>query len=237
MKKANGPGWLIFSTIVKLFSFFYGQRIPKKLKIKGPALVLSNHTSFYDFLYSMSATYPRRVNFLAAKKMFYEPVLRFFLTHGKVIPKALLEADPAATVQSLKVIKNNGILGIFPEGQIAPTGVTLPVNPAIIKLIKKAGVPVYLIKHHNAYFANPPWTKKTYKGRIKTTVDILFSADDVKTYSEDELFKQFNNAFYHDPYAYNKLHNYKYRVRNISGLENLIYIVSNMSKRRNDYET
>lgn len=223
MKKANWFLSLFFGGLIKVFAFFKGQRITKGVKIKGPAITLSNHTSFYDFLYSMSATYPRRVNYLAAKKMFYDPVLGFFLRRAKAIPKALLEADPVATMQGLKVLKNNGILGIFPEGQISPSGVLLSPNPAIIKLIKKARVPVYTVKHQNAYFVNPPWTKKSFRGRINTEVKLLFSVAEIDALSEAELFTKMYAGLYHNPYAYNATKQYKYHVTNIAGLEHLLY--------------
>lgn len=230
MKKASWFFAWFFGGIIKFFAFCKGQRITKNVKIKGAAIVLSNHTSFYDFLYSISATYPRRVNFLAAKKMFYDPVLGFFLRRAKAIPKALLEADVVATMQSLKVLKNNGILGVFPEGQISPSAVSLPPSIAIVKLIKKAEVPVYLVKHYNASFVNPPWTKKSFRGRINSEVSLLFTTEDSKALSEAELYTKLCDGLYFNPYLYNETKNYKYHVTNIAGLEYLLYRCPNCGK-------
>lgn len=155
--------------------------------------------------------------------MFYDPVLGFFLRLARAIPKSLLEPDPVATIQALKIIKKGGILSIFPEGQISASGVLLEPSFAIAKLIKKANVPVYLIKHYNAYFVNPPWTKKTYAGRINTEVKLLLSLEEIKSLNDNQIFEKIKSELYHNPHLYNLDKLYRYRVRNIAGLEHLLY--------------
>lgn len=51
-----------------MYTLFLGLRILKKVKIKGPAIVLGNHNAFMDYMFSTSALYPRRVTYLAATK-------------------------------------------------------------------------------------------------------------------------------------------------------------------------
>lgn len=223
MKRPNLFIWLPLGLLVKVFSFFKGQRVRKTVTIKGPAITLSNHTSFYDFLYTTSVIYPRRTNYLAAKKMFYDPLLGFFLRLARAIPKALLEPDPVATIQALKIIKKGGILSIFPEGQISASGVLLEPSFAIAKLIKKANVPVYLIKHYNVYFVNPPWTKKSFSGRINTEVKLLLSSEEIVKFSDQQIFERIYHELFHNPHQYNQIKKYAYHVGNIHGLEHLLY--------------
>lgn len=223
MKRPNLFLWITLGFLVKVFSVFKGQRIKRFTKIKGPAITLSNHTSFYDFNYTTAVIYPHRTSYLAAKKMFYDPLLGFFLRLARAIPKALLEPDPVATMQALKILKKGGILSIFPEGQISATGVLLPPSFSIAKLIKKANVPVYIIKHHNAYFVNPPWTKKSYSGRIDTEVKVLVTPEEIASLSEQAIFDRMMKALYHNPYQYNLEKKYTYRIGNLQGLEKLLY--------------
>lgn len=223
MKKPNGFIWITLGCIVKILAFLKGQKIIKKTKIVGPAITLSNHTSFFDFVYTTAVLYPRRTTYLAAKKMFYDPVLSIFLRLARAIPKSLLEPDPVATVKALKIIKQGGILSIFPEGQISASGVFLTPSFSIAKLIKKANVPVYSIKHYNAYFVNPPWTKKTFAGRIETSVDILFNMDQISTYSEQELYHQLCERLAHNPHTFNQTRKLSYRIGDLKGLDCLLY--------------
>ncbi len=73
MKKPNGCLFWPLGGLLKVYAFIKGQRIIKKDKIKGPAITLSNHTSFYDFIYTTTALYPKRMNYLAHTKCFLIP--------------------------------------------------------------------------------------------------------------------------------------------------------------------
>lgn len=223
MKRPNPFIWIPLGLIVKLLAFFKRQKVIKRTKIHGPAITLSNHTSFYDFIYTNAVLYPKRTTYLAAKKMFYDPVLGFFLRLAGAIPKALLEPDPVATAKALKIIKQGGILSIFPEGQISASGVFLNPSFSIAKLIKKANVPVYSIKHHNAYFVNPPWTKKTFAGRVETAIEPLFTTEQIATYSEQEIFDKLCERLAHNPHTYNQTKKYRYHVGDLAGLDCLLY--------------
>lgn len=223
MKKANLLGYTLVSGILTLIAFFKGQRYIRKAKIKGPAITLSNHTSFADFLYTTAAPYPHRLNYLAAKKFFYQSPLGPLLRAAQAIPKALLEADPSATKKALQVIKNKGVLSIFPEGQISLTGVSLRPSYSISKLIKKAGVPLYIIKHYNASLVNPAWNNLTYKGRILTDSYLLLTPEEIASKSEDEIYKIVVNALSFNPYLYNKEMKYKYKEKPLTNLDYILY--------------
>lgn len=209
--------------LLKIYALFKGQKITRLVKIKGPAIVLSNHTSFPDFLYTTVAAYPKRVSYLAADKMFYDPVLGLFLRLARAIPKCLFQTDPVATLKAFRILKQNGIIGIFPEGQISPIGVTMDYNPSIIKLIQKAKVPVYMVKHRGAYLVNPPWTKKTFRGKIETTVDIVVTQEEVQSLSKHELHQRINDKLSFNTHEYNETRQMKTKLNDIYNLESVIY--------------
>lgn len=138
MKRPNPLLYIPLGFLLKVFAIFKGQKITKKLKIKGPAIVLSNHTSFYDFVYTTAALYPRRVSYLAASKMFHEDATKVFLKMARAIPKSLMQADPVATLKAFRILKKKGIVSVFPEGQISPSGKTLKPAYSIAKFLKKS---------------------------------------------------------------------------------------------------
>lgn len=222
MKKTNLFLNTFLGGLLKVFAFFKGQRIIKKCKIKGPAIVLGNHTSWYDFIYTLSAIYPRRVTFLAAKKFFHEGSTRIFMKIARAIPKSLMQADPGATVKVFRILKKNGIVGIFPEGQISPSGRTLPLNFAIAKLIKKAKVDVYVVKHYGAGLANPPWSKLSFRGRIETSKELIIRKEDLETMTLQQIFDQVTEKLYYSP-SDNLEKKYKYKLKDIKNLENVLY--------------
>ncbi|MDY0210540.1 MAG: lysophospholipid acyltransferase family protein [Acholeplasma sp.] len=222
MKKVN---WVIFiplGFLLKVFGIIKGQKNESKKIVKGPAITISNHTSFYDFMYTFNAIYPRRMHFLAAMKMFYENGLKQVLKLSKAIPKALLQSDAPATLKTFKVLKRGGIVSLFPEGQISMGGVFMKPSYSVAKLIKKAGVDVYFIKHHNAYMVNPPWTKKSFKGKIFTTIE-KYPKLDIMADSVDVIYQKVIDHLHYDPFLYNQSKKERYRLNDIKGLEHIVY--------------
>ena len=209
--------------LVKIFAYLKGQRIIKKCRIKGPAIILSNHTSFYDFIYTSAAMYPKRVSYLAAKKMFYETPTGFFLRLARAIPKSLMQADPVATLHAFRILKKKGIVSVFPEGQISPSGRSLTPAFAIAKFLKKANVNVYIVKHMCAGLSNPPWSKKTFKGKVETIKELIITKEELIDLTGDEIYKIVCDKLYHSESEYNLIKQYKYKLNDISNLENVIY--------------
>ncbi|MBU1093524.1 MAG: 1-acyl-sn-glycerol-3-phosphate acyltransferase [Firmicutes bacterium] len=195
----------------------------QKIKINQPAIALSNHTSFYDFIYTTAALYPNRVSYLAANKMFYDPLLGPFLRLARAIPKSLFQPDPAATLKAFKILKKGGLVSVFPEGQISPYGKSLVPAFSIAKFLRKAGVDVYTVIHHNAYFVNPPWSKKTFRGKIETKMELIISKETLSTLNDQQIYDIVVDKIYFNASEYNEEKKYTYKLNNIANLENVIY--------------
>ena len=223
MKRTNWFLNITLGFLVKIFAFLKGQRIHRFARVKGPAIVLSNHTSFYDFIYTAAALYPHRISYMAAGKMFYDPVLGFFLRLVRAFPKCLFQADPVSTLNVFRILRQNGIVSIFPEGQISPIGVTQPIPFAIAKLIKKAKVNVYLAKHRGAYLVNPPWTKRSFRGRVETTVELILSSETLAEMSEQAVYETIVAKMEFNVFEYRQQHPGAYRWNDLANLESVIY--------------
>lgn len=223
MKRPNPFLYIPLGFLLKVFAIFKGQKITKKLKIKGPAIVLSNHTSFYDFVYTTAALYPRRVSYLAASKMFLEDATKVFLKMARAIPKSLMQADPVATLKAFRILKKKGIVSVFPEGQISPSGKTLKPAYSIAKFLKKANVDIYIVKHLGAGLVNPPWSKKTFKGRIETEKFLLIQKEELSHLSTDDIYLKVCEALHFSPSEFIRKNAFTYRLNTISNLENVIY--------------
>lgn len=223
MKRPNWFLTILLGGLLRIFALFKGQRIRRIAKIHGPAIVLSNHTSFHDFIYTFSALYPHRVSFMAAGKMFYDPLLGFFLRLARAFPKCLFQADPVSTMNVFRILRQKGIVAIFPEGQISPIGVTQPISPAMAKLVKKAKVDVYMAKHKGAYLANPPWSKKTFRGPVETEVDLVLSQSRLAELSEAEILTILCDRLAYNVSAWNEEFRHAYRLNDIANLESVLY--------------
>ncbi|MBE0700589.1 MAG: 1-acyl-sn-glycerol-3-phosphate acyltransferase [Acholeplasmataceae bacterium] len=223
MKRPNVFIYLILGFLVKIYAALKGQRIIKKTTIKGPAIVLSNHTSFFDFIYTTAAAYPHRISYLVADKMAKDPRISFFLKLARAIPKCLFQPDPIATLNIFRILKKKGIVSIFPEGQISDIGKFKTPEFSIAKLLHKAKVDVYIIKHCNAYFVNPPWSKETFTGRIESIMEKIISKETIKSMSEQEIYDTILDKLDYNASTYNMKKQYKYKIKDISNFENVIY--------------
>lgn len=223
MKRPNPFLWLPLAGILKISAYLKGNRLINKIKIEKPAIILSNHASFSDYIFVTAAVYPHRINYMAAAKMFYEPERRLFLKLARAIPICSYQGDIKAVASALKILKNGGIIGIFPEGQVTYHGKSLKSPFAIAKFLKKAKVNVYVVHDKNAFLMSPPWTNKVFKGKVFTTMAHLFTPEQLQKMDEQNIYDAVEQSLNFDAGAYNDEHRHIYRLNDISNLENLIY--------------
>lgn len=80
----------------------------------GPVVVVSNHIGFLDGP-MMAIVGPRPVHALTKRELFDGP-LGVFLTGAGQIPVSRFEVDPLAIKTCLRVLRDGGAVGVFPEG-------------------------------------------------------------------------------------------------------------------------
>ncbi|MFA5422048.1 MAG: 1-acyl-sn-glycerol-3-phosphate acyltransferase [Bacilli bacterium] len=230
IKRPNPFLWLPLAGILKVSAYLQGNRLTNKIKIKKPAIILSNHASFRDYIYVTAAAYPHRVNYMAAAKMFYEPERRPFLKLARAIPTCSFQGDVHAVANALYVLKHGGIIGIFPEGQISYHGASLKPPYSIAKFLKRASVNVYVVQNRNAYLMAPPWTNKVFKGKVYTSMNHLFTPKQLAEFDESAIFSSVEKALFYDAGAANAQQKLHYKINDIANLENLIYQCPNCGR-------
>jgi len=154
---------------------------------KGPFLVVSNHSSFMDFLLVMLALYPRRLNAVAAQKFYlYRPLNRLLPIMG-CIPKNLFDPDIRSIIRIKTVLKQGGRVLLFPEGRCSTDGAYAGMHKSTGKLVKNLGVPVISCHIGGGYICMPFWRKGIRLGRVRVTLTGILSQEDAKTLSVDEI--------------------------------------------------
>jgi len=154
---------------------------------KGPFIVLANHSTMIDFLFVMLPMYPHRINAVAAHRYFlHHPLSKILPTMG-CIPKKQFDPD-IRSIKSIKAILNRGdSILLFPEGRCSIDGLFSGIHKSTGKLIKMFGVPVISCYIDGAYTCMPHWRKGIRTGRVRVSVKELFSAEDLKSLSVDEI--------------------------------------------------
>ena len=193
VRKPNGVLYfIVYILLYPLLKLLFRLEVDRKnySPPKGPFLVVSNHVSFMDFLLVMLAFYPRRLNAVAAQKFyFYRPLNRLLPMMG-CIPKNLFDPDVRSIIGIKTVLKRGDRVLLFPEGRCTVGGAYMGVQKSTGKLIKNLGVPVVSCHIEGAYTCMPFWRKGLRLGSERVTIAGLFSGEDTKKLSVEEL----NNA-------------------------------------------
>lgn len=87
----------------------------ENIPIEGKIIVCSNHVSMLDPI-TVAISIPRRIYFMAKKELFEKKFFGSFLEKLGAFPVDRDGADLTAIRNSLKVLKGENVLGIFPEG-------------------------------------------------------------------------------------------------------------------------
>ncbi len=114
----------------------------------GPAVLASNHLSFSDSIF-MPLMVPRPVVFLAKLEYFTGKGLTgkltaafFRLTNQLPMDRSGGAASANSLDSGMQVLKDGGLLGIYPEGTRSPDGKLYRGKVGVAKLVLTTGVPV-----------------------------------------------------------------------------------------------
>lgn len=128
--------WLV-SRLMYRFRVRGDQHIPAA----GAGLLVANHVSFVDAILLMAAS-PRPIRFIMHYKIFRIPLLGWLFRLAKCIPIASRKEDPAtyerAFEQAAAVLRDGGLMGIFPEGAITRDGELQSFRGGVMKILEQA---------------------------------------------------------------------------------------------------
>ncbi|MCL2425889.1 MAG: 1-acyl-sn-glycerol-3-phosphate acyltransferase [Oscillospiraceae bacterium] len=157
---------------------------------KGAYIVLANHYTMIDFLFAMLPLYPQRLNTVVSRKYFNIRFLNKILPMGGCIPKNMFDPDLQSIIGIKTVLKRGDGLLLFPEGRCSSSNTYMGMHKSTGKMIKKFDVPILSCYIEGGENCISHWRKGVRFGRVRVTFKNLFSTDDTKTLSVDQI----NNA-------------------------------------------
>ena len=230
-KKAKKPnfiynvlGWVWENFMAKKYNVHveFKTQIDKK---KGPFIMISNHASRLDYMFTGIPMLPARMNFIAGYNEFYRSHLKGVFSLLKVIPKRNFTADIYTIKSASQIIKDGGNIMIFPEGMSSISGANQPIAIGTGKFLKHYKVPVYYSVIKGGYLTSPKYNLNDRCGKVEVVIDKLFSPEDLQKLSVQEIEDKVNSAIYHDDYAWNKIQKNHYDIgdNGAEKLEDLLF--------------
>lgn len=134
---------------------YYQNKKAQSRKIKGKAIIVSNHTSVWDFAL-MLFTFPMRLLRCVVAEVIYTKFgMKFFLNAMGAIKVDRHTQDYAFISKSVDVLNKGGVVEIYPEGRIPDQEndeKPLPFKPSTIYIALESGAPIIPVYTNGKYF-------------------------------------------------------------------------------------
>lgn len=140
-------GWLV-QLIVFRTKVFYVDKAKQSRRIKGPAIIVSNHTSVWDYAIWLFVFFSRTLRFQMAEVLYKKKVLGLFLKMMGGIYVNRDTHDLSFIDRSNEILRKGGVVGIFPESRLPlpEEERPLPFKESVTQLAllsEKVIIPVY----------------------------------------------------------------------------------------------
>lgn len=179
--------------------FKYGIKIERyKEQQKRPYLILLNHQTPFDQFF-VGMTLRGTVYYMATEDIFsngwISKVIKYLVAP---IPIKKQTTDIRAILNCLKVAKEGGSIAIAPEGNRTYSGRTEYMNPSIVALARKLGMPILLYRIEGGYGSEPRWSDVVRKGNIRVYCARAVQPEEYAGMTDDELFAVIRDTLYVD---------------------------------------
>ena len=221
--------WIIYMIVSKIIIAFktktkINKKVFKERNKNEGCILLYNHTSKMDHFLTTSAFGFTRVSYVISTHFLFKSKIRILLNMVRAIPKEQFKSDIGTIKKIKRAIQCKLPVAIAPVGQITMHGDSLNMDKSIVKLLKMCNVDVYAITLHGSYFAFPKWHIFKRKNPITVNFEKLFSKEDLKQLSEDELYDNIYQTL--DIVDRREVDKYKYNLKPknlIVGIEDMLY--------------
>ena len=194
-------------------------------KYEGAKFIIYNHQSRFDWVNIVKMTKGRRINFVVGYNEFFRSHFKLIFKLTRNIPKKNFTQDIPSVKAMTKIIKDGGIVCFSPEGMSSITGHSQPIAPGTGRFLKHFGVPVYAMKSQGAYLVNHKVCLDNRQGMMEAELVCLFSPEDLKNLSAEEIDAKINEYLWQDDYDWNfeKKYHFKHMENATSHFEDLAY--------------
>lgn len=119
----------------------------------GKFIICANHFSNWDPIF-VSIAFPRKISWMGKQELFKNKILGKFLSKLDVFPVDRDGSDISAIKKALRVLKNEEVLGIFPEGTRVDGFHIDNAKPGVAMLTIKSKselIPIYINSNYKLF--------------------------------------------------------------------------------------
>lgn len=179
----------------------------KKVRMEGiepPYIIVCNHNAFIDFYVMAASLKPHTGVYPAAVDDFIGREL--FIRCTGCVPKRKYTSDLNTVLQCKKALDDGQNFGIYAEARYSLCGVTEldALTDSLGQLIKMMGVPCVTYKNMGHHIYDPFWGNHIprFPRRVEAVFTQLFTAEEIKEASVDEINAKIREAIYNDDWRW-----------------------------------
>jgi 1-acyl-sn-glycerol-3-phosphate acyltransferase len=177
-----------------LFRPLFSYRVAGKENIPDspPFFLVSSHRNYLDPFY-LAQAFPYSIRYITTFEMFRTGRTRWFFRALDSIPKKRYLHDFSTGREILRAIKQDAVIGIFPEGERGWTGAMNSLKPETLNLFSKfRHIPILPVRLQGNFFAWPKWGKGVRRAHIK--VEFLEPVNIDKAWDQKQIAERITEA-------------------------------------------
>ena len=149
-------GWLVQLVIFRTKIYYEDKKVQSR-KIRGKAIIYSNHTSVFDYAVFLFVFFGRTLRYQMAEVLFKKKILGLFLKMMGGIYVNRDTHDMSFIEKSNEILQKGGVVGAFPESRLPLKEEERPLefkkSTAYLALI--SNTPLIPVFTNGVYFKKP----------------------------------------------------------------------------------
>lgn len=173
-------------TIIPTTKYLFSPRItnPENLPQTGPCFIYGNHANYFDpFLINVGMQKEPTAGVMT-RDQFHKTIPRVFMDSIGIVPTSKYVPEPSIIRSVMKMIDQNRMIVIFPEGGRRWDGKSKPLIETTLKLFWKMNIPVHPVQIHGSYLGWPRWADRFRKCSMELRFMSPLHASDFESYED-----------------------------------------------------
>lgn len=166
---SDGAFAFMRNTLIPVTRYLFSPRITNRhnMPMTGPCFIYGNHSNYFDPFMINEGMINEPTAGVMTRDQFHKLLPRIFMDSIGIVPTSKYVPEPGIIRKVMKMIEQNRMIVIFPEGGRRWDGKPKPLIETTLKLFWKMGIPVHPVQIHGSYLGWPRWADHLRKGSVE----------------------------------------------------------------------